>query len=94
MCMCLFHLCIITTRCAVNGIAVEKMANWHWYIGTLQRIISDLAIYDDGKMIEVDVADAYQVQLELVYRELVHVCVEINVPQLGHRDHSPRTCGD
>ena len=63
MYMCLFHLCIIITSCAVNGITVEKMANWHWCIGTLQRIVSDLAIYDDGRMIEVDVADAYQVQL-------------------------------
>ena len=57
------------------------MANWNWCIGTLQRIVSDLAIYDDLRMIEVDVADAYQVQPELVYRELVTLCVEINVPQ-------------
>ena len=83
--MCLFHLCIITSRCAVNGITVQKMANWHWCIGTLQRIVSDLAICDDGRMIEVDVADAYQVQLELVYRELV--CVEINVPQGTRTNH-------
>ena len=57
------------------------MANWHWCIGTLQRIVSDLTIYmyDDGRMVEVDVANVYQVQLELVYRELV--CIEINVPQ-------------
>ena len=76
LCICVFFICalkIITTRCAVNGITVEKMANWHWCIGTLQRIVSDLAIYDDGRMIEVDVADAYQLQLELVYRELVWV---------------------
>ena len=71
-----FFICalkVITTRCAVNVITVGKMANWHWCIGTLQRIVSDLAIYDDGRMIEVDVADAYQVQLELVYREVVYV---------------------
>ena len=68
MYMCLFHLCIKNYyhKVCSKWNNSRKMANWHWCIGTLQRIVSDLAIYDDGRMIEVDVADAYQVQLDRV----------------------------
>ena len=46
-----------------------------WCILTLQRIVSDLANYDDGRGIGLDLMDAYEVQLELVYHELI--CVEV-----------------
>ena len=42
-----------------------------WCIATLTRIISGLMNYDSGRPIGVDLLDAYHVQLELVYRELV-----------------------
>ena len=52
------------------------MAGWHWCIRTFQRIICDLGAYEDGsRRIQVDVLDAYQVQLELVYRKLI--CAEV-----------------
>ena len=46
------------------------MANG-WCIRTLQRIVGDFATYVDGREIGLDLLDAYHVQLELVYRELV-----------------------
>ena len=54
--------------------SVDKMAT-PWFISTLRRIERDLSFYEDGRRIGVDVLDAYQVQLEQVYRELV--CVEV-----------------
>lgn len=50
------------------------MADLGWCVRTLRRILGDLAVYNDGRQIEVDAADAYQVQLERVYRELI--CIE------------------
>ena len=47
----------------------------HWCISTLQRIASDLSLYEGGRRIGVDILDAYQVQLEQVYRELI--CIEV-----------------
>ena len=44
-----------------------------WCIGILQRIVSDLAMYDDGRGIELDLLDSYQLQLELTYRELIGI---------------------
>ena len=43
----------------------------HWCITTLTRIVSDLENYDSGRCIGGDLLDAYHVQLELVYRELI-----------------------
>ena len=42
-----------------------------WCIGILQIIVSDLAMYDDGRGIQLDLLDSYQLQLELAYRELM-----------------------
>ena len=42
-----------------------------WCIGILQRIMSDLAMYDDGSGIQLDLLDSHQLQLELAYRELI-----------------------
>ena len=63
----------------------------HWCLSTLQRIASDLSIYEDGRRIGLDVLDAFQVQLEQVYREVTctelisglsdHVLVGVDVPQ-------------
>ena len=36
----------------------------------VQRIVSDLAMYDDGREIQLDLLDLYQLQLELAYRKL------------------------
>ena len=47
----------------------------HWCLSTLQRIDSDLSLYEGGRRIGLDVLDAYQVQLEQVYRELM--CIEL-----------------
>ena len=47
----------------------------HWCLSTLQRIASDLSIYEDGRRIGLDVLDAFQVQLEQVYREVT--CTEL-----------------
>ena len=41
-----------------------------WCRNTLVRIVSDLANYADGRRIPLDLLDAFEVQLELVYREL------------------------
>lgn len=43
----------------------------HWCTATLQRIVSDLARFDGERRIRVDELDFFEVQLELVYRELV-----------------------
>ena len=37
---------------------------------SLQAVISDLTLYEDGRRVTVDQLDAYQVQLEGIYREL------------------------
>ncbi len=42
-----------------------------WCVRTLQRIRSDLGTFVDGRRIGLDLLDAYHMQLELVYRELV-----------------------
>ena len=41
------------------------MSNRFW------RIVSDLAMNDDGRGIQLDLFDSYQLQLELVYHELI-----------------------
>ena len=40
-------------------------------IGILQRSVSDLAMYDDGRGIQMDLLHLYQLQLELAYHELI-----------------------
>ena len=43
-----------------------------WCIfGILQRIVSDLAMYDDGRGIQLDLLDSYQLQLEFAYSEFI-----------------------
>ena len=37
----------------------------------LWRIVSDLAINDDGRGIQLDLFDSYQLQLELAYHEFI-----------------------
>ena len=39
--------------------------------GILQRIVSDMTVYDDGRGIQLDLLDSYQLQLELTYHELI-----------------------
>ena len=52
------------------------MSEWQWCKITLQRIVADLALYcDSGRIMSSDRLDSYQVQLELVYRELL--CIEV-----------------
>ena len=41
-----------------------------WCVLSLQAVISDLTLYEDGRRVTVDQLDAYQVQLEGIYREL------------------------
>ena len=50
---------------------VHRRMDTQWYIITLTRIVSDLANYDGGRCMGVDLLDAYHVQLELVYHELI-----------------------
>ena len=61
-------MCIIIHR-------TRKMADWGWCISTLRRNVGDLEICDGGRHMEIDVVDAYEVQLERVFRELVGVQV-------------------
>ena len=42
-----------------------------WVSNTIQRIIDDLANYGGGRQLEDDTIDVYQLQLDLVYRELI-----------------------
>ena len=42
-----------------------------WCIGILPRIVSDLAMYNDGKGIQLDLLDSYHLQLKLTYCELI-----------------------
>ena len=52
------------------------LCEWQWCKNTLQRIVADLALYcDSGRIMSSDRLDSYQVQLELVYRELL--CIEV-----------------
>ena len=40
-------------------------------IDILQKIVSDLAMYNDGRGIQLDLVDSYHLQLELAYCELI-----------------------
>ena len=42
-----------------------------WCIQMLRRVITDLCQYTDGRTIGVDQMDAFYIQLELIYRELI-----------------------
>ena len=50
---------------------VHSRMDTQWCIITVTRIVSDLANYDGGRCVGVDLLDAYHVQLELVYCELI-----------------------
>ena len=47
------------------------MAAITWCRATLQRVISDLSLYEDGRAVSAGALDAILNQLEIVYRELV-----------------------
>ena len=42
-----------------------------WAISTLTRLVRDLDVFRDGRSLSADVLDAYEVSLELVYREII-----------------------
>ena len=42
-----------------------------WALRTLRRIVRDLDVYEDGRLIAEDVLDSFVVFLELVYRDLI-----------------------
>ena len=44
-----------------------------WCIRALQRVISDLARFEDGRPVHLQSLEAQQVQLELTFREAVAV---------------------
>ena len=37
----------------------------------LRKIVSDIAMYNAGRRIQLEMLDSYQLQLELVYYELI-----------------------
>ena len=49
----------------------DQMAALKWCRATLQRVIYDLSLYEDGRAVSVSALDAILNQLEIVYRELV-----------------------
>ena len=42
-----------------------------WCVRTIQRVCSDLAVYADGRSVDLANLDSHSAQLQLVYRELV-----------------------
>ena len=72
-CVIGFTLSPLTHKMCIyrNDSVVHSRMDTQWCIITLTRIVSDLANYDGGRCIGVDLLDAYHVQLELVYRELI-----------------------
>lgn len=42
-----------------------------WCLRTIQRVHNDLAVYTDGRNIDMAQLDSHSVQLHLVYQELV-----------------------
>ena len=42
-----------------------------WCVNTLRRIAGDLVPFLDGRRIGIDMLDVFEVQTELIYRELV-----------------------
>ena len=42
-----------------------------WCVRCIQRVYSDLAVYSDGRNVDLHQLESHNVQLQLVYRELV-----------------------
>ena len=54
-----------------------------WCVSTLRRVASDMAPHLDGRVIGSDILDAYYLQVELIYRELVALETLGELDELG-----------
>ena len=49
----------------------KKLAMSTWALVTVRRVVSDLSMYEDGRVVPPDILDAFIMSLELVYREMI-----------------------